>query len=255
MNATSAAAPAAAPRGRPRSITAERIVEAGMRIGLPKITFVGVAAELGVSHMALYKHVENLDALKRWVAESIFERWQLPEADGTPHAALADYLLAFSASLRALVEANPGLTPYLVRRGAKTAAMAAKIDAHHAAIARAYGLPQAQARWLLSTVAYHCIALADTVYSTATGRPGAAGPATAHATTSAPDATATATTSANANANADADADANTLATATVLDTEIEAEFALGMRALIVGALALLERPGDMPPWRFPSPR
>ena len=61
-----------ATRGRPPSITRERIVEAGIEMGLPNITFVGLAAALGVSHMALYKHVANLEALKALVAEEIF---------------------------------------------------------------------------------------------------------------------------------------------------------------------------------------
>lgn len=47
----------ALPRGRPRTITRERIANAGIALGLPKITIVGIAAKLGISHMALYKHV------------------------------------------------------------------------------------------------------------------------------------------------------------------------------------------------------
>ena len=43
-------------RGRPPTITLERIADAGIAMGLPNLTFVGVAAALGVSHMALYKH-------------------------------------------------------------------------------------------------------------------------------------------------------------------------------------------------------
>lgn len=35
--------------------------DAGIEIGLPNITFVGVAAALGVSHMVLYKHVASLE--------------------------------------------------------------------------------------------------------------------------------------------------------------------------------------------------
>lgn len=49
----------ALPRGRPRTITRERIANAGIALGLPKITIVGIAAKLGISHMALYKHVPS----------------------------------------------------------------------------------------------------------------------------------------------------------------------------------------------------
>lgn len=179
--------------GRPRTITRERIADAGIAMGLPSLTFVGIAALLGVSHMALYKHVANLAALKLLVAEEIFVRWEMPAAgdDG-----LDAYLVRFSASLRTLVKAHPGLAPYLLRRKATPPAMLARIDAHHEHVAHAYALPKARARWLLSTVALHCVALADTVY---------------------------------AQAGEEWDGE----------EAGIEAEFDLGMRALIVGALAL----------------
>ena len=183
-----------APRpGRPRTITRERIADAGMAMGLPRMTFVGVAALLGVSHMALYKHVANLAALKLLVAEEIFMRWQLPD---TGDDDLEQFLLRFSASLRELVKAFPGLAPYLIRRKVATPAMLASIAAHQAEVARLYGMPIERARWLLSTVAFHCIALADTVY--------AAGDEAWEEE-----------------------------------DAVIEAEFDLGMHALIIGALAM----------------
>jgi len=156
---------APAPRGRPRSITHERIVDAGIEIGLPALTFTGVAAALGVSHMALYKHVPSLDALRRLVAEEIFRRWDIPPVCGCSRRELPAYLGQFVASLRALVKAHPGLAPYLLRRSAATASMLAKINQHHCEAARVFGLKQEQARWLLTTIAFHCIALADTVYS------------------------------------------------------------------------------------------
>ena len=61
----------------------------------------------------------------------------------------------------------------------------------------AYQLPKQRARWLLSTVAFHCVALADTVYAPA--------------------------------GEAWEDED----------DQAIEAEFDLGMRALVIGVLAM----------------
>jgi AcrR family transcriptional regulator len=193
-------------RGRPRTITRERIADAGIAIGLPNITFTGVAAALGVSHMALYKHVASLEELKHLVAEEIFQRWQIPRAGGQDGVALEDYLVAFSASAQAFVKAHPGLTPYVLRRAAATQPMLAKIDEHQSHIAQAYGIPKARARWLLATVAFHCIAVADTVYSVAGRAP----------------------TAATARAQEEA---------------EMEAEFVQGMHALIVGALAMLDAP------------
>ncbi|MCM2565241.1 TetR/AcrR family transcriptional regulator [Janthinobacterium kumbetense] len=180
--------------GRPPSITRERIADAGMALGLPAMTFTGVATLLGVSHVALYKHVANLAALKLLVAEEIFVRWKLP---ATGNDDLEGYLLRFSASLRALVKSHPGLAPYLLRRKATTPAMLARIDAHQAQVADSYRLPRERARWLLSTVAFHCVALADTVYAPARD------------------------------------------AWEAEDDALIEAEFELGMRALVIGALAM----------------
>ncbi|NIF29007.1 TetR/AcrR family transcriptional regulator [Pantoea sp. Tr-811] len=156
-------------RGRPRTITRERIAEVSIAIGLPNLTFVGVAAALGVSHMALYKHVANIEALKCLVAEEIFQRWQIPRADDPCGEDLQAYLIRFATSVQAFVKAHPGLTPYVIRRLAATEAMIGKINEHQAHIAQAYGLSLERSRWLLSTVAFHGFAVSDTVY-TVSGR-------------------------------------------------------------------------------------
>ena len=221
--------PPAPARGRPRTLTRERIAEAGMQIGLPALTFTGVASALGVSHVALYKHVPNLEELKRLVAAEIFERWQMPplpqegaESGGADGADGADgekgesgkgsgdleaYLLAFTRSLRELARAYPGLAPWLIRRAAATPAMTARIDEHHAQVARAFGISKEDARQTLAMVAFHCIAVADTVCAT---------PEALHAS------------------EQENSADR----------AEIEADFERGMRALIAGALLRLNAPG-----------
>jgi len=182
-----------------------------MAIGLPHLTFVGVAAALGVTHMALYKHVPSLEALKQLVAEEIFSRWESPPLGLAASAnGLSDYLQALVVSLRALVKTHPGLTPYLLRRSTATQPMLVKIDQHHREVARTFHISKAQARWLLTTVAFHCIAVADTVYSAADGT-----------------------------------SDEKTLRPAE--EAELEQEFSQGMSALIVGALALLERRAQLP--------
>lgn len=136
--------PRSAARGRPPSITRERIADAGIAIGLPNITFVGVAAALGVSHMALYKHVPSLEALKHLVAEEIFSRWRIPLPCDDGRSGLKEYLLAFSASAQQLVKQNLGLTPYVLRRLAATPPMLVKIDEHQSRIARIYGIPKSR---------------------------------------------------------------------------------------------------------------
>lgn len=192
-------------RGRPRTITAARIAEAGIEIGLPELTFVGVAAALGVSHMALYKHVPSLEELKRLVAEAIFSRWQLPVPANADRAGLKAYLLEFSASMREFVKTNPGITPFVMRRRATTPAMLEKMAEHQRQVARAYGLSLAQTRWLLATVAAHGLAVSDTLYAVANG---------------------------------------SLLASAEPQqeEAELEQELAQGMQALITGALLMLEQ-------------
>jgi AcrR family transcriptional regulator len=191
------------PRGRPPSITRARIADAGIAIGLPQLTFVGVATALGVSHMALYKHVSGLAALKHLIAEEIFQRWELPQAPEAEQGTLQDYMQVFVASVQAFVKAHPGVTPYVIRRVVATPAMLEKIDAHQSHIAQAYGMPKEQARWLLATVTFNCIAAADTVYAAVDRGP------EAHASRE-------------------------------LEEGELESELAQGMQALVAGALSML---------------
>ena len=191
-------------RGRPRRITRERIADVGIEIGLPNITFTGVAAALGVSHMALYKHVPSLAALKHLVAEEAFGRWNIPPVCTQPSGGLQDYLMTFTASVLTFVKAHPGLTPYVLRRMAATESMLAKIDAHHDKVAATFSISKDDARWLNATVTFQCIAAADTVYTAAGLEPFL---------------------------TADRAAE----------EAEMEVELMEGVRALIIGALAILK--------------
>ncbi len=148
-------------RGRPPTITREKILETSIKIGLPSITFVGVAEKLGVSHMALYNHVNGLDALKTLVAETIFLRWELPEMDAG--CTLRDYLIKLAASMWNLVETHAGITPYLLRRDMITPAIEQRIADHQKKLAKHYKLPLIQAHWLGFTISYHTLSVADSV--------------------------------------------------------------------------------------------
>ncbi|CUI72849.1 TetR/AcrR family transcriptional regulator [Achromobacter aegrifaciens] len=191
-------------RGRPPTITRERIADAGIAMGLPNITFVGLAAALGVSHMALYKHVPSLEELKRLVAEEIFKRWQIPQACSNDRGELKEYLTTFAASVREFVKAHPGVTPYVIRRLAATPSMLAKIDEQQRHTAKAYGISREQSRILLATVAFHGMAVADTVYSVAGLEPVVEAERAAE-------------------------------------ESEMEVELDQGMQALIIGLLAMLD--------------
>lgn len=159
--------PTAPTRGRPPTITPERLADIGIRLGLPNLTMANVAAELAVTQAALYKRVANLEALKRLVAEAVFQRWQIPRASVDAPGGLEAYLMRFVESLCEVVKAHPGLPPYLLRRTVATAPMLEKIASHQAHVADVFGLPVDKARWLLATIAFYCIAGADTIYAIA----------------------------------------------------------------------------------------
>ncbi|GAC67299.1 hypothetical protein [Gordonia soli] len=128
------------------------------------MTFAAVAKSLDVTQAALYKHVSGVDELRQMIAEAIFVGWDIPGC--TPDAPpLPDYLLAFGRSIRELAHRHPGITPYLTRRDDTTPTMVAKIAGHHVEVASAYDLPPDTAAWLLSTIAFHCVALGDTIYA------------------------------------------------------------------------------------------
>ena len=59
----------------------------------------------------------------------------------------------------------------MIRRLAATQPMLDKIVGHQRHIAQAYGISMEHVRWLLTTVAFHCLAVADTVYSVAEREP------------------------------------------------------------------------------------
>jgi AcrR family transcriptional regulator len=71
--------PSRAPRG---TLSADRIVEAAIRVidadGLDAVTIARLAAELQVKRMSLYTHFRDKSAILRAVAETLFDRIELP---------------------------------------------------------------------------------------------------------------------------------------------------------------------------------
>lgn len=74
---------ATTPRGQRSGLTRVEIIEAAVRIadadGLPLVTMRRVADAVGVSTMALYRHVPNRADLTLRMADSVFAGLQLPE--------------------------------------------------------------------------------------------------------------------------------------------------------------------------------
>lgn len=148
-------------RGRPRrEIARTQIADAGIAMGLPTISIVGVAAALGISHMTLYTYVSSLDELKQLVASEIFQRWPLPSPQ---EESLKDYMETFGDSMWQLVERHPGIAPYLLREDLISAEMVAKIQSHQELLVQTYNITDEQAHWLFQTVAHVCVAVADTL--------------------------------------------------------------------------------------------
>ncbi|WNI27777.1 hypothetical protein [Streptomyces sp. ITFR-6] len=96
--------------GRPRQIESADIVRAGRELGLRNLSMNAVAARLGVSSTALYRHVDGRWGLERLVGESLLAELDLRDAPGdgpVPH------LLSTALQLRAFLLRHPGLTRYV----------------------------------------------------------------------------------------------------------------------------------------------
>ncbi|GAA2464131.1 TetR family transcriptional regulator [Actinocorallia cavernae] len=96
--------------GRPRQIEPADIVRVGRELGLRNLSLNAVAARLGVSSAALYRHVDGRWGLERLVGESLLAELDLRDdpSDGpVPH------LLSIALQLRAFMLRHPGLTGYV----------------------------------------------------------------------------------------------------------------------------------------------
>ena len=145
--------------GRPRLITTDRIIEAGKRITLPHLSVRGVAKELGVSEMSIYRIVGDLEGLRAVVAEGIVAGHIFPEPTATDPE---DALVELAHTLRAFVMANPGIGQHLAKLAAPRHDFSIRLaEVQQAAFASRFGYPPAQASLLVSTVAENAIALAE----------------------------------------------------------------------------------------------
>ncbi|WP_072802865.1 hypothetical protein [Rhodococcoides yunnanense] len=153
--------------GRPRRVTSTNLTEAGIELTLPKVTVKSVADKLGVSIVAVYNNIENVEALRVLVAEEILARWTVPTPrDGDP----IDRSLAILAdALKDLVHRNPGIAGYLANKtslpGFESAALTAS-KVVKTQYAQLYGLAPVQTEWVVETVAEHAVALAELAHVT-----------------------------------------------------------------------------------------
>lgn len=140
--------------GRPPKINQSSIVEASLAIaddqGLDGLTMKAVADRLGVTPMALYRHVDDKAHLLDLVVEALLG--ELP----APAAGLAwnDRLREVGRGARAVARRHPNVFPLLLQRPATTPASKAARDTIVASL-EAAGLDRDSARRaerLVSTV-------------------------------------------------------------------------------------------------------
>lgn len=101
-----------APRqgGRPPLITLDDVLAIGRDLGMRRLSISAVAARLGVSTTALYRHVDGRWDLERLVGESLLGELDLRD---DPDATVEEHLVSFAAQLQSFTAAHPGLASYL----------------------------------------------------------------------------------------------------------------------------------------------
>lgn len=106
----------AAPAARRAALSAERIVEAAIRLidehGLPALTMRRLGASLSVEAMSLYQYFPNKDALLSAVRSNLFLQIEgLPDPEAAPWAA---QLRAIMLSTYRLAQRHPSFAPVLL---------------------------------------------------------------------------------------------------------------------------------------------
>lgn len=96
--------------GRPPLIALDDVVRAGRELGMQRLSINAVAAKLGVSPTALYRHVEGRWDLERVVGESLLAELELRE---DPMSDTEHHLLALGLQLCDFTAEHPGLASYL----------------------------------------------------------------------------------------------------------------------------------------------
>lgn len=139
--------------GRPAQIDRAAVLAASLQLadeqGLVAVTMQAVADRLGVTPMALYRHVANKADLLDGVVESILLEVPLPN----PKDAWPDRLAALARGTRTAALRHPDVFPLLLQRAAATPGARRTRDVIYEALREA-GLPEedvVQLERLLST--------------------------------------------------------------------------------------------------------
>jgi AcrR family transcriptional regulator len=105
---------------RPRLIDRAAVLDAALALadegGIDAVTMAAVGRRLGVSAMALYRHVEDKADLLDGLVERLLDDVPLPD----PGLAAVDQLAALGAGIRATARRHPHVFPLLLARPAAT---------------------------------------------------------------------------------------------------------------------------------------
>ncbi|TXI65795.1 TetR/AcrR family transcriptional regulator [Mycolicibacterium mageritense] len=142
--------------GRPPLIAVPDIVRAGRELGMHGLSVSAVAARLGVSATALYRHIDGRWELERLVGESLLADLELVD---DPSQSVEEHLLAFGVQLHRYALDHPGLAAYLQLLFPRGEA-GARLLAEEVAILAGRGYPAESAALLSSSVAVLAIGLA-----------------------------------------------------------------------------------------------
>ena len=107
--------------GRPPLIARAQVLAAALELadeyGLEALTMGGVAERLGVTPMALYRHVADKADLLDGLVELLLTEFPAP----SPELSWSDRLSRLAKSVRASAHRHPSVFPLLLRRPATTA--------------------------------------------------------------------------------------------------------------------------------------
>jgi AcrR family transcriptional regulator len=134
--------------GRAPQISREAVLAAALRLadeqGLDAVTMHAVARRLRVTPMALYRHVDDKNALLDGLVEVLLTEYPLPRAEGE----WDERLIALADGIRDTARRHPAVFPLLLTRPAVTPSARVVRDAVQG------GLPEAEvarAERLIST--------------------------------------------------------------------------------------------------------
>jgi AcrR family transcriptional regulator len=141
------------PDARPR-LSRDTIIETAIRIGsdnLEALSIRRLADELGVTPMALYRHVEDRDDIVVWVVDALLADLGLPKA---PESDWKAWLAESARTFRRLLVGRPGVLAVYLAKPVTVPAALRRMERSLDVLARAGFTPEAAAQAYASVHTY-----------------------------------------------------------------------------------------------------